>query len=204
MGIVYILTNPSMPDLIKIGRTDGALDERVRNLSSATGVPLPFEVFYAAQVEDSVGWERAIHEAFDDRRLNPKREFFRLSPDKPLAILKMANAVVVTPTHDITDSPEELEALDRERRRDINFSFGGLPIPHGAVLQSVFDEEITCEVIGNKDVRFRGEVHSLSGAALIVAHEKSYHWKSIRGPAYWKYDGRTLLEIREAGDGSGD
>jgi len=204
MGIVYILTNPAMPELIKIGRTDGPIEERVRQLSSVPGVPLPFEVFYAAQVDDSVGWERAMHEAFDDRRLNPKREFFRLSPDKPLAILKMAHAVVVTPTHDIGDSPEELEALDRERRREVNFSFAGVQIMIGAELQSVFDDSITCEVIGGRNVRFRGQIQSLSGAALIVAHEKGYAWKSIRGPAYWKYDGRTLLEIREAGDGTTD
>ncbi len=44
--IVYVLTNPTMPGLIKIGRTTN-LEQRVKSLSSDTGVPLPFEVFYA-------------------------------------------------------------------------------------------------------------------------------------------------------------
>ncbi|TCP93739.1 T5orf172 domain-containing protein [Sphingomonas sp. PP-CE-1A-559] len=200
MGIVYIVTNPVMPDLIKIGRTEGAIEERVRSLSSASGVPLPFEVFYAAEVEDAIGWEKALHEAFDDRRVNPRREFFRLSPDKPLAILKMAHATNVTPQFDIADSKEELDALDRERRRDINFSFNGLPIPEGSVLQSVFNDDVTCQVVTSRDVLFRGEICSLSGSALAVAREAGYHWKSIRGPQYWKFEGRTLLELKEAAD----
>ena len=51
-GIVYILTNEAMPGYVKIGRTDGDLASRVRQPDS-TGVPLPFEVFYAARVRDS-------------------------------------------------------------------------------------------------------------------------------------------------------
>ncbi|MDB2668780.1 GIY-YIG nuclease family protein [Alphaproteobacteria bacterium] len=39
---VYILTNPTIPDLVKIGRTTN-LEERLRSLSSHTGVPVPFE-----------------------------------------------------------------------------------------------------------------------------------------------------------------
>ena len=131
MPIVYILTNPLMPELIKIGRTDGPIEDRVRQLSSVPGVPLPFEVFLAVEVDDSVGWERALHDAFDDRRVNPRREFFRVSPDKPAAILRMANLRNVTPSHDIADSDEELQALDRERRRDVNFTFAGLPYFQG-------------------------------------------------------------------------
>jgi hypothetical protein len=184
MAVVYILTNPVMPDLVKIGWTEGPIEDRVRQLSSVPGVPVPFEVFFAAEVENAVGWERALHEAFDDRRVNPRREFFRLSPDKPLAILKMADIRNVTPTHDIADSKEELEALDRERRREINFSFVGLPIPKGAALQSVFDETIECEVVSDRDVQFRGEITSLSRSALTIAHEKGHAWKFIRGPQY--------------------
>ena len=198
MSIVYILTNPVMPDLIKIGRTDGLIEDRVRQLSSVPGVPVPFEVFFAAEVEDAVGWERALHEAFDDRRVNSRREFFRLSPDKPFAILKMAHLRNVTPKYDIVDSKEELEALNRERRRGANFSFANSSIPKGSTLQSVFDDAIECQVIDDRSVMFRGENTSLSRSALVVANEKGHEWKTIRGPAYWKFEGRTLVDIKEA------
>ena len=188
-----------MPDLIKIGRTDGLLVERVRQLSSVPGVPLPFEVFFAAEVADSVGWERALHEAFDDRRINARREFFRLSPDKPTAVLKMAHAVNVTPAFDIVDSPEEQEALDRERQRASRFSFTQVGIQVGATLHSVFNDEATAEVIDDLGISFEGQRHSLSSAALILAHRSGLNWKVIRGPQYWKYEGKTLVEIRDEG-----
>jgi len=47
-GIVYVLINPAMPGLIKIGRTN---QEDVKYRMSqlyTTGVPLPFECVYAA------------------------------------------------------------------------------------------------------------------------------------------------------------
>lgn len=199
MGIVYILTNPAMPDLIKIGRTDTTIEQRVGDLSRASGVPVPFVVFFAAEVEDSLGWERALHQAFDDRRLNPKREFFRLSPDKPHAILRMAHLRNVTPKEDIADTEEEREALDKERKRSTNIVFSILSIRPGAMLQSVFDETIECEVVSDREVKFRDEICSLSSAALIVAHETGRLWKTIRGSQYWKYEGQTLLELKESG-----
>ena len=85
--IVYVLTNPTMPGLIKIGRTTN-LEQRVKSLSSDTGVPLPFEVFYACSVRDANEVERALHNAFGDHRINPKREFFELDPERVYPVLK--------------------------------------------------------------------------------------------------------------------
>ena len=50
--IVYILKNESMPEYVKIGFTHGGVKERLRQLDR-TGIPLPFEVYYAATVEDA-------------------------------------------------------------------------------------------------------------------------------------------------------
>ena len=49
--IVYVLKNEAMPGLVKIGCTQGDLATRGRSLFQ-TGVPLPFEVFYACEEED--------------------------------------------------------------------------------------------------------------------------------------------------------
>src|SRR5262249_18080395 len=83
-NVVYILTNPAMPGLVKIGRTsDGVgVETRLRQLDT-TCLPLPFECFYAVEVEDAQKVERALHDAFDDHRIRSNREFFRLSPDRP-------------------------------------------------------------------------------------------------------------------------
>lgn len=58
MPIVYILTNKSMPDLVKIGITDN-LERRIRELDN-TSTPLPFECFYAVEVSNA----SAIKEKF--------------------------------------------------------------------------------------------------------------------------------------------
>ena len=70
-----------MPGYVKIGRTDGDLASRVRQLDS-TGVPLPFEVFYAARVRDSAFVERQLHAAFGDRRVRANREFFTVEQSR--------------------------------------------------------------------------------------------------------------------------
>ena len=51
-GIVYVLTNPAMPGIVKIGRTTrGSIDVRLNELYS-TGVPVPFECAFAGRVVD--------------------------------------------------------------------------------------------------------------------------------------------------------
>lgn len=45
-GYVYILSNPSMPGLLKIGMTRFDPTRRVQELSSATGVPTQFQLIY--------------------------------------------------------------------------------------------------------------------------------------------------------------
>jgi hypothetical protein len=84
--IVYVLINEAMPGLIKIGRTNSDLAGRIRNLYQ-TGVPLPFELFFACEVADSTFVENQLHEAFDDHRISKNREFFRLAPERARAAL---------------------------------------------------------------------------------------------------------------------
>ena len=52
LEIIYILTNEAMQGYIKIGFTNGSLSERLQQLDR-TGVPLPFEVYYACEVENA-------------------------------------------------------------------------------------------------------------------------------------------------------
>ena len=80
-GIVYVLTNPAMPKLVKIGKTGRGVETRLNDLYT-TGVPLPFECAYAARVEDMDKVEKAFHNAFGPYRVNPRREFFEIEPEQ--------------------------------------------------------------------------------------------------------------------------
>ncbi len=45
-GFVYLLSNPSMPNIVKIGSTERTIKERISELSSVTSLPTPFVVGY--------------------------------------------------------------------------------------------------------------------------------------------------------------
>jgi hypothetical protein len=76
-GYVYILSNPSMPNLLKIGYTERNVGERVDELNS-TGVPVPFEIEAIFGSPDAYGDEQAIHNLLAHHRLASNREFFSI------------------------------------------------------------------------------------------------------------------------------
>src|SRR5258706_12200425 len=62
-GYAYILSNPEIPDLVKIGQTAGSIQRRVDQINSATGVPTPFvlEAYFASQ--NPTADEKLLHAA---------------------------------------------------------------------------------------------------------------------------------------------
>lgn len=82
-GFIYILSNVSMPGLIKIGRTDRTLEQRMRELNT-TGVPTPFVLEHSTHTTNSLMAEKEIHAALSARgvRNSNSREFFRMDLNK--------------------------------------------------------------------------------------------------------------------------
>lgn len=76
-GYIYIASNPSMPGLVKVGKTTTSPNQRMSELHS-TGVPTPFSVEFAASVVDCHASERRVHRALADHRVAINREFFRV------------------------------------------------------------------------------------------------------------------------------
>ncbi len=76
-GYVYVLSNPSMPNLLKIGYTERDVDERVEELNS-TGVPVPFETEAIFGSPNAYEDEQAIHNILEQYRLANNREFFSI------------------------------------------------------------------------------------------------------------------------------
>lgn len=193
--IVYLLTNPTMPDLVKIGRTKD-LEERLRQLSTHSGVPVPFECFYACEVADSVKVEKALHDAFGDHRINSRREFFRLNPDRAVAILELVAIKDATLSAEVAEDQAELDALHREQTRREQFRFSMVDIAPGSLLTFSKDDEITATVVDDKRINFQGEITSTSAAATRLLHQIGWTLRAAQGPLYWVYEGETLAERR--------
>lgn len=75
---LYICSNPSMPGLLKIGKTTKHPHQRIGELHT-TGVPTPFEFEFSCVVADCSSSERLAHRALASFRVSLDREFFRIS-----------------------------------------------------------------------------------------------------------------------------
>ena len=188
-----------MPEMVKIGITDN-VERRIKELSSTSGVPLPFECFYAVKVsEDAKKLEKKIHQGFDKQRVRREREFFYTSPENAKSILELLEIMGgenVTPKEDIVENNEEKQALDEARKLRVKFNFKMLDINPGEILKFKKDNSITCEVYDDTQVKFRDKITSLSNSADIVLKDMGYDWTSVQGPRWWVYEGKTLSELR--------
>ncbi|MFA6169623.1 MAG: GIY-YIG nuclease family protein [Candidatus Margulisiibacteriota bacterium] len=195
--IVYVLINEAMPGYVKIGKTTTSLEQRIRELSASTSVPLPFTCFYACTVKEMSFVEHQLHDAFDNNRINPKREFFRIAPERVVAALKLAEIEDVTPKKDIVESHEDQKALDKARTIRERFDFRMADIPIGAELTFSRDENIKAKVVDNRSIKFNGKITSLSKSAQKIL---GYNY-GVAGTDYWMYEGEALDERRRRLEG---
>jgi hypothetical protein len=194
-GIIYLLTNPAMPGIVKIGKTT-LEDVKVRMQQLyQTGVPLPFECVYAATVNSIDEVEKALHLAFNPNRLNPKREFFEIESIQAIAIIKLLQienvSTLVEQEAEVIDLVE-IEAGQAFARKRPKFNFVQMGIPIGSQIYFNTDGEIAT-VIAEKLVRFRDTETTLTNATRIALGE-GYAYNVAPGP-YWTFNGRKLRDI---------
>jgi hypothetical protein len=105
VGRVYVLSNPAMPGLLKIGYTMNTVEGRVKELSLATGVPIEFCIEYQVECRDPAGLEAYAHTFFKNKRYNGNREFFSISINDAIDVLRQ-NAVELL-AEDLGDNAKE-------------------------------------------------------------------------------------------------
>lgn len=197
-GIVYLLTNPCMPGLVKIGMTaQEDIDKRMKELYT-TGVPVPFECQFACKVnnKDCVKIEKALHTAFEPQRVNKNREFFRINVEQAKAILELFHHTDVTEDvseeiqNDLTDEDKAASTKALAKRPALNFYEMGLQ--KGDVLVWKDDPHISVTVLSDRKVCYDGEETSISA---LSAKLKGYKVKHIQPTPHWIYNDRLLSEI---------
>jgi|GEM_PF-6260865 len=82
-GYIYILSNPSMNGILKIGKTTRHPNERMNELHT-TGVPTPFVLEFSILVPNCDVTENKIHGLLNFCRVQKNREFFKINIEKAL------------------------------------------------------------------------------------------------------------------------
>jgi hypothetical protein len=196
-GTVYVLTNPAMSGIVKIGYTlRGDIEQRMKE-QFTTGVPVPFECAFACEVDSCEKVEKALHIAFGPNRIHPKREFFKIEPEQPIAILKLFEKKEVTEqvnqSIDATTTDMDRaagEKLKREKRPPLNFE--EMNIPLGAIL-TFNDAEINAEVVVSsaKKVTYQDREYSLTQLTKELLN-LDYNVQPTR---FWSYNAKSLNTI---------
>lgn len=209
-GVIYILTDPSFPDYVKIGYADN-IDKRLKQLNRSECIPFAFRVYATYEVNSRLS-DLKLHAIID--KLNPDlrsvdefngqkrvREFYAMKPEEAYAILEAMAEI-----HDCKENlklvvPSDVEAQEEHLAQEIdteshekaeNFSFAKCQISVGEEIEYYDDSSIKCKVVGDRKVEYQGKEMSLTAAAKLISGKKY----SIAGPRFFKYKGEWLNDIR--------
>ncbi|MDN5554937.1 GIY-YIG nuclease family protein [Prevotella sp.] len=202
-GYVYILTNPSFKeDWVKIGKSSRSVDVRSKELDN-TAVPLPFEIYATLKTSKYNEVEKLVHKTIDrltDLRIRQNREFFNVSPEVALSILKdIANTIDDAEIFETQRSGEDSDGDDNhahvERRGRFKFSLVNIPI--GSEL--AFDPTgIKVKVASDDTIEFQDRIYKLSPfVGTFMPEDKRNTSGAYQGAKFFSYKGKSLEDLRK-------
>ena len=218
-GVIYILTNPSFPQYVKIGYADD-INTRLRQLNRSECIPFSFRVYATYEVDERLQ-DLRVHEMID--RINPSlrsienidgkkrvREFYIMSPEDAYLIFKAIAEIsgqsdrlhlyeMDEKQRQDEETAQEVEEEGRERKSPFTFDMVGIQPGEKVVFScrgnSHSGEEY--EVADGRSILVDGKPRSLSSVATELTGAKN----GVAGPMYFKYNGRWLNEIRAEKEG---
>lgn len=212
-GVIYILTNPSFPDYVKIGYAND-LEKRMNQLNKSETIPFAFRAYAIYEVDshltdlvlhnliDTLNPELRSIENFDGKRR--KREFYAMSAEDAYSLLECIAKISGTEDRLKKMAPEGHEILDEETAAEVAkeskrgpFRFSKVNIPFGSKLQYINDPSIEAEVIDDRHILYKGVSTSLSALAQELLDSEH----SVQGPAYFTYKGEKLTDLRDKLEG---
>ncbi len=209
-GVIYILTNPSFPEYVKIGYADD-VKARLKQLNNSECIPFAFRIYATYSVESRLS-DLQVHKIID--KLNPTlrsienfegkkrvREFYAMNPEDAYALLEamaeIHGCMDKLKKHELTENETKAEIIAEEidtehQEKAENFSFSKCKIPVGSVLEFANDPTIKCTVVDERMVEFNGQRMYLTGVAKQLLGKRT----GVAGPRYFKYNGEWLNDIR--------
>lgn len=188
-GYIYIMTNPALKDMVKIGyATD--VESRRKQLST-TALPYEYEIYATYETSGNLE-DKKLHKLIDnlnpDLRISKNREFFVLTPEDAYELLESIS--IISGTKDkLKKVKSEKSKKQKTKRPPVNFSKCKIPV--GSELVFIEDPSIRVIVVDERKVQYNNEITSLSAISDSI---KGY---STSGPSYFTYQGKTISQIAE-------
>ena len=188
-GFIYIMTNPALKDMVKIGFAADV--ETRRKQLSTTALPYEYEIYATYETSGNLE-DKKLHHMIDnlnpDLRVSSNREFFVMSPDEAFELLEAI--ATISGTKDKLKKVKVVEAKKQKvRRPPVSFDKCGIPI--GAELVFIDDPTVVATVVSERKVQYNNEITSLSAISdRIKGH-------STQGPYYFTYQGKRISDIAE-------
>lgn len=188
-GFIYIMTNPALKDMVKIGF---ATDVEVRRKQlSTTALPYEYETYATYETSGNLE-DKKLHKMIDnlnpDLRVSSNREFFVMSPQDAYELLEAI--ATISGTKDKLKKVKVPDAKKQKvRRPPVNFAKCNIPV--GAELVFIEDPSIVVTVVSERKVQYNNEITSLSAISDSI---KGY---STPGPSFFTYNGKRVSEIAE-------
>lgn len=208
-GVIYILTNPSFPQYVKIGYAHD-IEKRLKQLNRSETVPFAFRVYAVYEVNSELT-DKELHKLIDS--LNPDlrtienfdgkervKEFYAMSAEDAFSLLESIAKISGTQDHLRRLTPEGHEVLDEEIAAEIvetvrrgPFRFSACNIPFGSEVVFIDDPNIKAIVVDDRYIEYDGETTSLSALAQKI---KGFT-HPVQGTLWFTYNGERLSDIRD-------
>lgn len=208
-GVIYILTNPSFPEYVKIGYAND-IEKRLKQLNRSEAIPFAFRVYAVYEVTSRLT-DVELHRLID--KLNPDlraietfdgkervKEFYAMSAEDAFTLLECIAKITgtenrlqrLTPEgHEIADEQIAEEVRDNAKRGP--FRFSACNIPFGSEIVYIEDNSTRPTVIDDRRISYKGETTSLSALAQKL---KGYD-HPVQGTLWFTYNGERLADLRD-------
>lgn len=190
-GYIYIMTNPCLQNMVKIGyATD--VEQRRKQLST-TALPYDYEVYATYETTGKLE-DKKLHKLIDslnpDLRVTKTREFFIMSPEEAYELLEAI--AMISGSQDKLKRTKKVNQSSTQKTKKPALNFAKCGIPVGAELIYIHDDSVKAIVESDRKVIYNNEITSLTA---IVKSIKGV--KSIAGPSFFTYKGKLITEIAE-------
>lgn len=187
-GYIYIMTNPSLQNMVKIGYAKD-VEERRKQLST-TALPYEYEVYATYETFGKLE-DKQVHKLIDklnpDLRVAKNREFFMITPEDAYELLEAI--AIISGSQDKLKRVMVLTTMAEQKSKKPPVNFSKCNIPVGAELVFVDDASVKVTVVDERKVLYNDELTSLSAVAKSI---KGY---SCAGPSYFMYNGELVCDI---------